>query len=223
MRQSSPRPPVSAKPIFEGGIEAWKAAGLPVAVDKGQPLELMRQVQIAAGSRTCSAWRSALSSIRASICFPLLSARGLCSPASPASAAWRGSSPSCRGTARSGRKRGRAEMEFAAADLLALASARACRADARAGRRRIGSILAVPFLVYVPSASLALCRDRHRCGRGRRQRAGRLVFLQRPREDGSSGPARWSSRPRAFSVLRRRAARQDGRGRRSRWRCSALP
>lgn len=36
--------------ILEGGIEAWKAAGLPVAVDKGQPLELMRQVQIAAGS-----------------------------------------------------------------------------------------------------------------------------------------------------------------------------
>ena len=36
--------------ILEGGIEAWKSAGLPVAIDKGQPLELMRQVQIAAGS-----------------------------------------------------------------------------------------------------------------------------------------------------------------------------
>lgn len=36
--------------ILEGGIEAWKAAGLPVAADASQPIELMRQVQIAAGS-----------------------------------------------------------------------------------------------------------------------------------------------------------------------------
>lgn len=36
--------------ILDGGIEAWNAAGLPVAKDKGQPLEMMRQVQIAAGS-----------------------------------------------------------------------------------------------------------------------------------------------------------------------------
>jgi rhodanese-related sulfurtransferase len=36
--------------ILEGGIDAWKAAGLPVEEDNGQPLELMRQVQIAAGS-----------------------------------------------------------------------------------------------------------------------------------------------------------------------------
>lgn len=36
--------------LVEGGLDAWKKAGLPVAVDKGQPLELMRQVQIAAGS-----------------------------------------------------------------------------------------------------------------------------------------------------------------------------
>lgn len=34
----------------EGGLEAWKRAGLPVAEDRRQPLELMRQVQIAAGS-----------------------------------------------------------------------------------------------------------------------------------------------------------------------------
>jgi len=32
-----------------GGIQAWKAAGLPVTEDKSQPLPLMRQVQIAAG------------------------------------------------------------------------------------------------------------------------------------------------------------------------------
>lgn len=36
--------------IIEGGLEAWKRAGLPVASDRRQPLELMRQVQIVAGS-----------------------------------------------------------------------------------------------------------------------------------------------------------------------------
>jgi len=35
--------------ILEGGVEGWAAAGLPVAVDRKAPLELMRQVQIAAG------------------------------------------------------------------------------------------------------------------------------------------------------------------------------
>ncbi len=36
--------------ILEGGIEAWKKAGLPVVTDTRQPIEIMRQVQIAAGS-----------------------------------------------------------------------------------------------------------------------------------------------------------------------------
>jgi len=36
--------------VVEGGLEAWKHAGLPMAEDRRQPLELMRQVQIAAGS-----------------------------------------------------------------------------------------------------------------------------------------------------------------------------
>jgi rhodanese-related sulfurtransferase len=36
--------------ILEGGIDAWKKAGLPIAVDRGQPIEIMRQVQIAAGA-----------------------------------------------------------------------------------------------------------------------------------------------------------------------------
>lgn len=36
--------------IVEGGLDAWKKAGLPVTMDRRQPLELMRQVQIAAGS-----------------------------------------------------------------------------------------------------------------------------------------------------------------------------
>ena len=36
--------------ILEGGIEGWKQAGLPVKKDEKQPIEIMRQVQIAAGS-----------------------------------------------------------------------------------------------------------------------------------------------------------------------------
>jgi rhodanese-related sulfurtransferase len=36
--------------LLEGGLEAWKRAGLPVAVDRSQPIEIMRQVQIVAGS-----------------------------------------------------------------------------------------------------------------------------------------------------------------------------
>ncbi len=35
--------------ILEGGIEAWRKAGLPVAADRSQPIEIMRQVQITAG------------------------------------------------------------------------------------------------------------------------------------------------------------------------------
>lgn len=35
--------------LLDGGIDAWKKAGLPVLTDSRQPLELMRQVQIAAG------------------------------------------------------------------------------------------------------------------------------------------------------------------------------
>jgi rhodanese-related sulfurtransferase len=36
--------------ILDGGIDAWKKAGLPVTIDRSRPIELMRQVQIAAGS-----------------------------------------------------------------------------------------------------------------------------------------------------------------------------
>ncbi len=36
--------------IMKGGMAAWKASGLPVLRDRRQPIELMRQVQIAAGS-----------------------------------------------------------------------------------------------------------------------------------------------------------------------------
>lgn len=36
--------------VLEGGIEAWKKAGLPIERDLRQPIEISRQVQIAAGS-----------------------------------------------------------------------------------------------------------------------------------------------------------------------------
>lgn len=35
--------------FLDGGIEAWKSAGLPVHANRKAPLELMRQVQITAG------------------------------------------------------------------------------------------------------------------------------------------------------------------------------
>ncbi len=35
--------------IVEGGLDAWKSAGLPVVTDRRQPIELQRQVQIGAG------------------------------------------------------------------------------------------------------------------------------------------------------------------------------
>ena len=36
--------------ILDGGIDAWRKAGLPVAIDRRQPIPTMRQVQIVAGS-----------------------------------------------------------------------------------------------------------------------------------------------------------------------------
>jgi rhodanese-related sulfurtransferase len=36
--------------ILEGGLDGWKKAGLPVALDRTRPIEVMRQVQIAAGT-----------------------------------------------------------------------------------------------------------------------------------------------------------------------------
>lgn len=35
--------------VLEGGLEGWERSGLPVAVDAAAPMEIMRQVQIAAG------------------------------------------------------------------------------------------------------------------------------------------------------------------------------
>jgi rhodanese-related sulfurtransferase len=36
--------------LLEGGLEGWRQAGLPVEEDRKAPLEIMRQVQITAGS-----------------------------------------------------------------------------------------------------------------------------------------------------------------------------
>jgi len=36
--------------ILEGGLDAWKKAGLPIELDRNQPIDIMRQVQIVAGS-----------------------------------------------------------------------------------------------------------------------------------------------------------------------------
>lgn len=36
--------------ILDGGLNAWKAAGLKTNVDRSKPIEMQRQVQIAAGS-----------------------------------------------------------------------------------------------------------------------------------------------------------------------------
>jgi rhodanese-related sulfurtransferase len=38
--------------LLEDGIEGWKKAGMPVVTDRKQPIEIMRQVQIAAGGLT---------------------------------------------------------------------------------------------------------------------------------------------------------------------------
>ena len=36
--------------IVDGGLDAWKKAGLPVALNRKQPIEMQRQVQIGAGA-----------------------------------------------------------------------------------------------------------------------------------------------------------------------------
>lgn len=46
VKAASPAPAL----LMEGGINAWKSAGLPTIKDKKQPLPVMRQVQIAAGT-----------------------------------------------------------------------------------------------------------------------------------------------------------------------------
>ncbi len=49
-RLASSAPQTCETFILEGGLDAWKKAGLPVALDRKQPIDIMRQVQIGAGS-----------------------------------------------------------------------------------------------------------------------------------------------------------------------------
>lgn len=44
--------PVAADEVYllEGGLQAWKGAGFETRIDRSQPIEIIRQVQIAAGS-----------------------------------------------------------------------------------------------------------------------------------------------------------------------------
>lgn len=42
--------------VLEGGLDAWKKAGLPVTVDAKQPLPLQRQVMIVAGGMAALGW-----------------------------------------------------------------------------------------------------------------------------------------------------------------------
>lgn len=42
--------PEESQYLLEGGLDAWKRAGLGVEVDASRPMELQRQVQIGAGS-----------------------------------------------------------------------------------------------------------------------------------------------------------------------------
>lgn len=44
--------PLQSAFLLEGGLNAWKKAGLPVEEDRTQPLPVMRQVQIVAGGLT---------------------------------------------------------------------------------------------------------------------------------------------------------------------------
>ncbi len=36
--------------LLEGGLDGWRGAGLPIEIDRARPIEIMRQVQIAAGT-----------------------------------------------------------------------------------------------------------------------------------------------------------------------------
>ena len=49
-RIASGLPSILESYVLEGGIDAWRKAGLPVSVDRRQPIPTMRQVQIVAGS-----------------------------------------------------------------------------------------------------------------------------------------------------------------------------
>ena len=77
--------------VVEGGLDAWKKAGLPVVVDRRQPIELQRQVQIGAGSLAFLGTMLGLFVSPWFFAVPAFVGAGLMVAGSPASAAWPGS------------------------------------------------------------------------------------------------------------------------------------
>jgi rhodanese-related sulfurtransferase len=69
--------------ILDGGIDAWKNAGLPVIEDKKQPIEMMRQVQIVAGSLVVAGTALGFCSIPAFTLYQHSSVPGWCLPGYP--------------------------------------------------------------------------------------------------------------------------------------------
>jgi hypothetical protein len=63
--------------IVEGGLDAWRKAGLPVVSDRNQPLELQRQVQIGAALLLSWGRCSACSYRRGSSAVPAFVGAGL--------------------------------------------------------------------------------------------------------------------------------------------------
>ncbi len=63
--------------VVEGGIEAWRAAGLPTVKDASQPLELNRQVQIGAGGLALGGTLLGLAASPWFFAFPLFVGAGL--------------------------------------------------------------------------------------------------------------------------------------------------
>lgn len=76
--------------LLEGGLDAWKKAGLPVVADASQPMELQRQVQITAGSLIVLGAVLGATASLGSMRSPALWARDLFSPVPRGSAGWLG-------------------------------------------------------------------------------------------------------------------------------------
>jgi rhodanese-related sulfurtransferase len=84
--------------ILEGGLDARGKAGLPVALDRSQPIEIMRRCRSRPAAWCCSAWCWAHSWLRGSMFCRVLSAPDCYLPARAASAEWPDCWRRCRGT-----------------------------------------------------------------------------------------------------------------------------
>ena len=75
--------------LLDGGLDAWRNAGLRTIVDRRQPIELQRQVQIGAGGLALLGTLLGLTFHNCSWQLLYSSVRDCCSPGSPGFAAWR--------------------------------------------------------------------------------------------------------------------------------------